>query len=473
MNNNNKKNYINRINNNTNKINNNKIIINKPNNNNNNNDNDNYIDNQNLNQKNQNKIQIQKDNKTQYKSNSTNLSTEENEDNEVSEYNNNNNNLNTNNIILKEKDIEKIIEKEKEIEIKKEIKKEKLNEKNIEKEIENENNRLFTLCIDGSLHTEKAYNLIIENFLFLRKNKEDHLLLIYIYDTQKDNNYNYRNKKETIISKYSDMLNYLDEKKYTFRLEDKHKYIEKEREKEKEREREKEKDKEKEINPNNTCNNYYSNNNKINNLNNINNHHHLHLEQVNKISNLYKSDFLFCGFNGLKGPLGDNNLLTKGIEYLIKESFSPFFLIKDLPLRENKLNKSFNWLFIFDKNNYKSISILDKVLPLIDSERDFVYGINFIDENNQMENYNFNFEEIFCAKIKSFDVRNSKFHYINYNKSYSSIILMKINFGDIDYDFVVLFNSKKKHIYETEVKCECENFSIINSAKANICVING
>lgn len=272
--------------------------------------------------------------------------------------------------------------------------------------------RTFAICIDGSDHAEGAFNIVRYNFL----TKPDFLLCVYIFNSKKDNDFNYKNKKETIINNYQDKLSLIDSKKWQFKFEDRYSAI----------------------HP---------------------------LEQVNKIAYEHKADYLFCGFFGLKGPKGDNNELSKGIDYMLKSASEPFVIIKDITQRENKQNSQFNWLFVMDGSYLKIDLILDKFLPLIDIENDNVHGLGL----NPTWNPNDELQNIFDKKINEHEIQKHSFETISYDKSSAKIVNRIVNFGEVNYDFVVLFNSRDKYSVEQN---SSDNAQILLAAKANICVYN-
>jgi len=272
--------------------------------------------------------------------------------------------------------------------------------------------RVYTICIDGSEHAEGAFNIVKNNFL----TKDDSLIAIYIYNSKKDDYYNYRNKKETIIQNYENLISYLDPNKSYFKTEDRVSSI------------------------------------------------HV-LEQVNRIAYEHKADYLFCGFFGMKGPKGDNNELTTGIDYLLRSASEPFIIIKDITERQNKKNSKFNWLFVFNQAYKNSSFILDKFLPLVEIEKDTVNGLSLIPYWITSDNV----EKEFKEKMKSNEIQNYSYESKKYETNASSIVNKIVNFGDINYDFVVIFNNKQKYQAESNTS---DNTQILLKSKANICVLN-
>ena len=70
-----------------------------------------------------------------------------------------------------------------------------------------ETDLVFCIGIDGSEHSDFALNLLLKEFL--GKNK---ILVVYVFDSSLEDIVNFRNKKETVINKYTTIL-FIEEKK--------------------------------------------------------------------------------------------------------------------------------------------------------------------------------------------------------------------------------------------------------------------
>jgi hypothetical protein len=185
------------------------------------------------------------------------------------------------------------------------------------------------------------------------------------------------------------------------------------------------------------------------------------------------SNFLFCGFKGLKGPFGSNEELERGMSYLLSESRMPTVIIKEENFRTMKTRPQtgYKWLFVFDRNSSYSYKILPAFSHLIDVQRDIVDALTLLPSFIHFDDIKKNFFEF--LENMDYDVNNSKYEAIEYKKPPSSIVIEKINFSEAPfYDFVVFYNnpiSFKNEVY----KENSESFKIAMKAYCNVCFLNG
>lgn len=200
--------------------------------------------------------------------------------------------------------------------------------------IESDTSPLFCISVDGSIHADLAFDVVTQDFPL----NSARMLAIYIYDSKLNDQFNFDNKKENVIEKYSDKIN-KSRKNVSFIYEDK----------------------------------------------NLESSHAL--QQVNLLAGTVKADYLIAGYYGIKGSKSENTELTKGINYLLSSSAIPTIIIKDTILRKDKPEKGHNWLFVFDRQYMNAIRCLRAFLPLIHRESDRVYGIS-IHEDFSTSHYN-------------------------------------------------------------------------------------
>lgn len=288
-----------------------------------------------------------------------------------------------------------------------------------------ENELLFCLSVDGSEHSEFAFQFLeSEVFNFIDGNhvkipNKYKLLITHIYNSEMDDIYNYRNKKETIIDKYNTlMMNKFHIERTVFYTEDR--------------------DKE--------C---------------------VHaLEQVNKVAYKARANFLFCGYYGIKGPRGDNKELSRGVDFLLGNSRIPTVIIKEKASR--KIKGGFKWLFAFDRISSNCFRTFNSFLPLIDFKRDYIYGFTLLP-------HYVNFDDVkkdFMTKMDEYGVDPERYSYeqVEYSKSSANLITDKINFGEIIFDFLVYYNNPEKHKSEGP---NSEAANIVKRSNCNICFYNG
>lgn len=290
----------------------------------------------------------------------------------------------------------------------------------------NENEVIFTISADGSQHAEYGLNLVLEDFISLINSSKENIqkkiiaryLINYIYYSSKDNEYNFSNKKDNIVSKYCEIIG-----KYkslgSFYIEDR-----------------------------------WSKKHA--------------LEQVIKHTVLDKSNFLVVGYFGIKGAKGENKELSRGVDYLLGNSEVPTILVKEETRRFKQKNKGFNWAFVMDnENSYHRTKILTAFLKLIDPENDTVYGFGTFEIS--VPNYNHIKKEFseFCDKH---GIKNSVYENLIYSKgNISSPVIEKVNNGNVIFNFVVFSNSSSKHKINPS---ENDYLELIRRCSANICFLN-
>lgn len=277
-----------------------------------------------------------------------------------------------------------------------------------------ESDTLFCISVDGSVHSEYAFDMIASDFL----NTTSKLLVVHIFNSKMDDLYNYNNKKETIVSKYNLKLNQFNLGNVAnFILEDR---VAK-----------------------------------------------LHaLEQVQKISTTFGSDFFISGYYGFKGPKGDNKELSKGVDYLLGYINIPCLIVKEPSLRSEKQNGGYNWLFVFDKQYANAIKCLKKFLPLIHKYKDTVYGIGLYPNYMAYDDIEKDFKDV----IDQEGIMNFEYEPVTYNKPVSTIISDRVNFGNIRFDFVIFYNNPDKHRSNPQGS---DSVQMVLRCNANIGFING
>jgi hypothetical protein len=268
---------------------------------------------------------------------------------------------------------------------------------------------LLCLSIDGSMHSDYLLSLIGEEYLYFNAK----MLCVYVYNSKIDYKLNYINKKINVIDKYTrNVKNYID--KTHFITEDI-----------------------------------------------INDKHHI--EQTLKLAENYDSKFVFIGYSGLKGPTGNNNYLEMGLGYLLLYTRIPIMLIKEKTLRNEKSCKLFNFLFILDNTLTNAYKIFDAFMPIINPEIDIIEVLEFGSTLNKENNW----KDLVTKSAEKNKMNN--FHYNKASRTKMGIkkdVIQVVNYGKINYDFVVFYNIPSKY------KINSENMDIIKFCKANIGFMN-
>lgn len=273
--------------------------------------------------------------------------------------------------------------------------------------------RNFLVSIDGSDTSEYSFDLVSENFL----SPLDSLIAMYIYNSQKDSKFNYKNKREIIEPKYKDKIGYIKNSNVNFIEEDRTSSI----------------------HP---------------------------LEQTYAMALNKNINYLVCGFTGMKGPKGDEKELTKGIDFLLKNCRIPFILIKDKTVRKERKDGKYRWLCIVDNKLSNAHTAIEKFLPLIETEKDEVDFMSFLEYEGQKE-YS---EEIILQDVQDNHIKNYTYEkVIITDESMATLVNKKVNFEQNPYDFIIMLNNITNYSKEL---ANNNDYSIILKSKCNICVLN-
>jgi hypothetical protein len=270
---------------------------------------------------------------------------------------------------------------------------------------------LICVSVDGSDHSDLAFDLVTKEFL----GSDSKILLMYICNSKYDDTFNYRNKKQTIVSRYGSKMIFFSERSF-FLIEDR----------------------------------------------NYNCSHSL--EQVHSHAAQYKANFFFTGYYGIKGPKGDNKELTKGTDYLLSYCTIPLVIVKDTKLRQYTKTGGYNWLFVFDKKFSTPLKCFHAFAPLVDPSKDFVMGLTL------KEVYSVDPDDIqsdFMTAAESMGIKNISYEFANYEKAASSLITSKVNFGEIIFDFVVIFNNTNMYRQEKGIH---DTANIVKNCSSSLCV---
>jgi hypothetical protein len=268
---------------------------------------------------------------------------------------------------------------------------------------------LFTLSLDGSQSTSDSFEWINKT----RNINDSNLLSVYVFYKKYKDIMNFSNKQENVLAKYS-ALSY---------------------------------------------NNY--DNSKILLVDKEKKNHHLY--QVHKIAMENKSKFIVCGYQGLKGPRGDNKQLDTAIDLILGYVRLPIIIIKEGILKQNK--KGNNWLFLFDRQYLGSFKTINYFADLIDKENDSVNALVLMPHWVYYEDVKDQCVDVFNKK----GIFNINYEVIEYDKNPSKTITDKINFGEINYDFLVFYNNLTKYTSEKELS---ESYKLLYKTNTNICILN-
>ena len=276
-----------------------------------------------------------------------------------------------------------------------------------------DNEKIICLSVDGSETSKQAFEIAVAEFLPRIQNSV--LACTYIFNSRKDDKFNWRYQKQIIIEYYKTKIKTKLDKKGYLIIEDKNLDDKQE------------------------------------------------IEQVYQIARKNGCEGFIVGYNGLKGPLLKRDNIALGLDFLLSESTVPTFIMKDQLLRGEK-NDGYNWLIILDRSVVNCVKAFENFLPYMDVKKDCVFGLTLMPINATD-----NIKEEFISKVKDagFD-EESQIGYssIEFKDEYASIVRDYVNFNKEHYfDFVLFYNNPDKFRFQ---KHESENFKMLNMVNANI-----
>lgn len=282
---------------------------------------------------------------------------------------------------------------------------------------------IYVVSADGSDHSTYAVEMLTQEFLPLVNTKENFekgivgkYLVIYIYFSTKDKEFNYANAKDNVISRFSEMLGY-HKSHGVFYAEDR-----------------------------------------------WSKKHAVH--QVCLHAGLNKANFHFVGYLGIKGPKGENLELTKGVDFMLGYSTTPVVLIKENSRREKTKTGGFTWLIVLEKNHVNRIKVLEVFSDLVDKEKDTVYGYGlyegFVPSLDMVKS---EFEKY----ANALGIKNTKYDACYYKNNVSDVVCEKVNFGNTQFNFMCFYNNMIKHQQNPK---ENDYINLVKKCNSNIGFLN-
>lgn len=289
---------------------------------------------------------------------------------------------------------------------------------------------VFTLFITGSEDTYYSFKMI-KNFCGESEDRKS--IFVYVVPkTETEITYNYKNRKDVIIEKYTGDMRNLDSERFFFNTDS--------------------------SNPNEyTCD----------------------LVQYYKFISKYIVSFSLFGYSGLKGPKGDKQELERNLKFLMRYHKEPFILIKnDLYPEEKSVmtisnveQKKISWLFVFDKINYNCFNCYNSFAKLVNFKDDKISVLTLLSPGITEDDI----KPKITKELNQKGVTNFSYSCQDYTNEAGMIVKKKVNFGDDNYDFIVIYNSYNnsevtRGSYE---KQSSANYQILSECLGNICVHNG
>lgn len=286
------------------------------------------------------------------------------------------------------------------------------------------NDTIFNLMINGSNDSDYVYDLAVKRFSNLSNSPK--FIFSYISpNNEEDKTNNYRNKKDIVINEIANKMKNLDVDRFFFFNEEKN----------------------------------YKNG--------------IHpIQQIESLSEKHNVAYMICGFNALKGAKGDNKELDKALSLMLKRSKVPFIIMKEsVFLNPDSTIDGFKWLFIFDKVNPKCFNTFKKFSPLIDFTRDTVCALTLLPANNPQDDI----ETLFMKEVQNRGCNKFQYEHQKYDGETHVLIKNKVHFGNIVYNFVVIYNNTTPGDLNQLLieKLVVSNTAVINNVSSNICLLNG
>ena len=277
----------------------------------------------------------------------------------------------------------------------------------------------FCLAVDGSQTSKDAFEIILSEFL--PRIHDSVLICPHIYNNTQDENFNWRFQKQYVIDYYKTRLitSIADRQGYLI-IQDRDAY-------------------------------------KVHEI-----------EQAYKIAEVNNTKYFFCGYDGLREQGLKPSRIDVGLEYLLGESKIPVIVMKDKHKRGVK-NQGYKWLLLMDRSNSDCLKVLDLFLPLIDKDKDRIYGLTLMPPYVAFDDIKAPFYEK-MKELNFFEGEQFEYSFREYKTNPVPILTEFVNHNPEHYfDFVIFLNNPAKFKMQ---KKECFTFKYIKLLFANICFCN-
>ena len=277
----------------------------------------------------------------------------------------------------------------------------------------------FCLAVDGSQTSKDAFEIILAEFF--PRIHDSVLICPHIYNNTQDENFNWRYQKQYVIDYYKTRLitSIADRQGYLI-IQDRDLY-------------------------------------KVHEI-----------EQAYKIAEVNNTKYFFCGYDGLREQGLKPSRIDVGLEYLLGESKVPVIIMKDKHKRGVK-NQGYKWLLIMDRSNSDCLKVLDLFLPLMDKDKDRIYGLTLMPPFVAFDDIKAPFYEK-MKELNFFEGEQFEYSFREYKSNPVPILTEFVNHNPEHYfDFVIFLNNPAKFKMQ---KKECHTFKYIKLLFANICFCN-
>ena len=277
----------------------------------------------------------------------------------------------------------------------------------------------FFFFFDGSQTSKDAFEIILTEFF--PRIHDSVLICPHIYNNTQDENFNWRYQKQYVIDYYKTRLitSIADRQGYLI-IQDRDLY-------------------------------------KVHEI-----------EQAYKIAEVNNTKYFFCGYDGLREQGLKPSRIDVGLEYLLGESKIPIIIMKDKHKRGVK-NQGYKWLLIMDRSNSDCLKVLDLFLPLIDRDKDRIYGLTLMPPFVAFDDIKAPFYEK-MKELNFYEGEQFEYSFREYKSNPLPILTEFVNHNPEHYfDFVIFLNNPSKFKMQ---KKDCHTFKYIKLLFANICFCN-
>jgi len=285
------------------------------------------------------------------------------------------------------------------------------------------------LNIDGNENSHKALNLLTTKILTPSLYSKFQVIGSYIYDEKNDGNYNFANRKDTVIEVNTTRLT-ATEVKNIFVIEEK-----------------------RELDPEF-----------------IRDKDATEFNQTVSLAHDNKADYLVSAYTSLKGPLGSNKVQDENLDNLLLTSSIPVMLLKEFHGRfdtvKGQKRRGYRWFILLDHSYINCFKAFTAFSEFIDKKNDHVHAYGAYPSYITYDVYQKQFTE-YC---QHYGFLSYSYESEAYVKKVSKVVLDKVNYeSEEGYDYIVFYNNCDRHFAQ---KQDSESWKILKKTHANICFIN-
>lgn len=289
--------------------------------------------------------------------------------------------------------------------------------------------KIVCLNINGHKDSEKIFQIFANEMLTNNSDRKYNLCGFYVFDNLKDDEFNYSNKKISIVDFYSTKFLQIPYKNI-FIIEEKR------------------------------------------NLNEMLDNEKTEFNQLLGFSKENGVHFIATSFNSLKGPFVSTQELNNNLHTILLTLKTPIIIFKEFNSRLHKdekkneiVKKGYNWFILLDNSFINCFKAFTTFAEFIDKDYDNVYGVGVYNSYITFDIYKKQFSDFCQGK----GYKNYKYESFEYVKKIDLFVFDKINYQDERYDFLVMYNNVERYYVGKE---NSDSWKIIKKAQTNVCLIN-